>query len=98
MYSAQARSSGAVPSSPVITKVTGDDGRSRSRRAVASATAKLAQSTRPASRTASAPTVPAVVFCTTVRPASGIERSRPGELTASNPGAGAPSFSATQSG
>lgn len=72
--------------------------RVRKSRAVASATTKLAHSTSDASLTARAPTVPAVVFCTTVRPPRSIDRSRPGELTVSNPGADGPSLSATQSG
>jgi hypothetical protein len=45
---------------------------------------------RPPSRTWS--------FCTTVLPPRSADRSRPGELTASNPGAGGPSLRVTQSG
>ncbi len=42
--------------------------------------------------------MPAVVFCTTVRPPRSAARTMPGELTRSNPGAGGPSLSATHSG
>ncbi|KUN24828.1 hypothetical protein AQJ23_19160 [Streptomyces antibioticus] len=98
MYSAQARSSSALPSSPVTTKVTGRRPSARSNRPVAPATTKLAHSTSGASATASAPTVPAVVFCTTVRPESSADLIRPGEFTASKPAAGGPSLSAGQPG
>ncbi|CAM5652457.1 hypothetical protein SGRIM119S_02985 [Streptomyces griseorubiginosus] len=48
--------------------------------------------------TASAPTVPAVVFCTTVRPVRSSDLMRPGEFTVAKPGAGAPSFTASHCG
>ncbi len=98
MYSAQARSSSARPSSPVTTKVTVRAPDRRSVSAVAPATRKLAHSMSPASATASAPVVPAVVFCTIVRPRTSSERSRAGELARSKPGTGAPSWKASQSG
>ncbi|MBB6439290.1 hypothetical protein HNQ79_005802 [Streptomyces candidus] len=98
MYWAHARSSSARPSSPVTTNVARSLPYDRSSRAVASATTKLAHSTSDDSLTARAPTVPAVVFCTTDRPVRSRDRSMPGELTVSNPGAGGPSLSATQSG
>lgn len=98
MYSAQARSSSARPSPPVTTKVTAGAPARRSTSAVAPATRKLAHSTRPASATASAPAVPAVVFCTIVRPRTSSERSRAGELARSKPGSGAPSWKASQPG
>lgn len=46
---------------------------------------------------ACASTVPNLVFCTIVRPLTSADRSTPGELTRSNPGAGRPSLSASQS-
>jgi hypothetical protein len=62
--------------------------RARNSRAVAPATTKLAHRTSDASLAARAPVVPYVVFCTIVRPLRSADRSTPGELTASNPGAG----------
>jgi hypothetical protein len=82
----------------VTTNVTDPASLSRRNRAVGPATTKLAHSTSGASATAGAPTVPAVVFCTSVRPAKSRVLSRPGEFTAPKPAAGAPSFNAGQPG
>jgi hypothetical protein len=82
----------SCPFSPVTTNVTVLLARARRSRPVAPATRKLAHRTSDASWAARAPAVPYVVFCTAVRPPRPADRSRPGELTASNPDAGGPSL------
>jgi hypothetical protein len=62
MYSAHARSSSARPPPPVITNVTSVTCLAINSRAVASATTKLAHSSKDAPPAANAPAVPAVVF------------------------------------
>lgn len=58
---------------------------------MAAATVKPAYNSSGAALAAGAPTVPLVVFCTSVRRARSGERTRAGESTAS-PGAGGPSL------